>query len=235
LKLISDWYVLFSQEITDSAMPKKPSHRSIVRDIRKELGFTQAQLAARLGTSWVTINRIENDSLKISRKLALRLSTLTGVLMQDILTNAAGPLRPWYGDFSGGNLDRLDQMARSLGPRQLKTLIGNATYRAELILMAALENAPRQLWSLDAAIEAAFDELEEEFGLRESVKKLRQSTSRPGIVAWIEERVGRPIGLVEQVASLASSPEETTAANLKKKPATSSRAKSSKKRRRQGI
>jgi DNA-binding XRE family transcriptional regulator len=207
------------------------------------LGLTQDQLAKRLGTTWVTINRIENGSLKISRKLALRLSALTGVQYGDIKENEPGPLRTWHGQLSSGRLDQLDQMARELAPRQLKTLIGNATYRAELILTAALQqDAARKFWTLDAAIEAMFDELEHEFGLQRLVRQLRKANGKPEIVAWIKERVGEPpAGLFKEAAEALSgrSMKDRAAKKLaavKKRPTISlRRAKSSKKRQRRGT
>jgi transcriptional regulator with XRE-family HTH domain len=179
-------------------MPRPPSHYSIVREIRKRLGITQEQLAARLGVGWSTVNRIENgDMEQISRRLALLLSDHTGVHLGDILRNREGEPRTWYGNLTkhlplrGG---RRDQFARALGVQHLKTLIGNAEYRAELILRAMMESAPQRLWTLDSAIEIAFDELEREFGLQEIVERLRRAPApfkikRPPPVGMFKEAI----------------------------------------------
>ena len=59
-------------------MPRHPPNRG--------LDSTRTSLAARLlGTSEAAINRIENGSLRISKKLALRVFWLTGVYYRDIL------------------------------------------------------------------------------------------------------------------------------------------------------
>jgi DNA-binding XRE family transcriptional regulator len=173
-------------------MPRKPTHRSIVRDIRVVLGLTQTALAKRLGTTTITINRIENGSLKISRRLALRLSWSTGVKYQDIVTNAPGRPQTWHGELRGDRLDELDQKARNLSAEQLGTIIDDVKYRAELILKAVLADAPRKLWSLDAAIQTAFDGLEEEFGLRRSVKRARESQVDPSIVESLQKKFPLP-------------------------------------------
>jgi DNA-binding XRE family transcriptional regulator len=160
-------------------MPRKPTHRSIVRDIREECGWTQTALARRLGTTPITVNRIENGSLKISRRLALRLSWSTGVKYLDIMANAPGRPQTRHGVFSRDQLDEFDQKARNLTAKEFDSLIDNATYRATLILKAALADAPRKFWSLDAAIEASFDDLEKEFGLTASVKRIRHPRIEP--------------------------------------------------------
>jgi transcriptional regulator with XRE-family HTH domain len=221
-------------------MPRSPSHYSIVREIRKRLGLTQTQLAARLKVAWVTLNRIENDHDKLSRRIALLLSEQTGVLFGDIMKNRQGVLRTWYGTLSSERLPlgdtRRDKFARALGSQHLKTLIGNAEYRAELILGAMMEAAPQKVWTLDGAIEIAFDQLEQEFGLQEIVERLRRAPAP--LADWIRDQVGPPpVNLLKEMRAAVSgrSMEDRAArklAALKKRPPISSRAKSSKKRRR---
>jgi transcriptional regulator with XRE-family HTH domain len=220
-------------------MPRPPTHYSIIREIRTKIGLTQGQLALRLGVSRITINQIENGMMpKFSRRLALSLSNLTGVPYRDIMDNRPGPLQTWHGELSSSKLEQLDRMARDLAPRQLRTLIGNAEYRAELILTAAAEHAPQKLWTLDAAIEANFDELEKEFGLQKDIERLRR-TPAP-FADWIKAQVGSaPAGLFDQARKTLSghSMEDRAAkklAALKKKLPISSRAKSSKRRKHRG-
>jgi DNA-binding XRE family transcriptional regulator len=192
LKLMLDSSNVFGQKETHSSMPRPPSYYSIVREIRMKIGLTQGRLALRLGTSRITINQIENGMLRISRRLALSLSWLTGVPYRDILENRSGTLQTWYGQPSAARIEQLDQMARELAPRQLKTLIANAAYRAELILRTAAERAPRKLWALDAAIEATFEDLEKEFGLQENVERLRRAPA-PFVI-----QAPAPIGTIRQ-------------------------------------
>jgi DNA-binding XRE family transcriptional regulator len=155
-------------------MPRSPSHYSIVREIRKRVGWTQAQLAERIGTSWISISRVENGSLKISRKLALRLTWETGVPYRDIMNNKVGPPQTQRdGELDLTKISNMDIHARRLTFEQIqKSLVDNATYRAELLYRAAHATAPRKIWSLDAAIMIAFEELAEEFGLTNEVAKL---------------------------------------------------------------
>jgi hypothetical protein len=160
------------------------------------------------------------------------------VYYADIKENASGPLSTWHGQLSSARLNQLDDMARYLGPNKLKTMIENAAYRAELILKAALQqDTARKLWTIDAAIEAAFDELESEFGLQRSVQRLRKSTAQPEIVAWIKEKAGPPpLGLIKQAADalFGRSMEDRAARKIAAlKPRR--REKSSKKRQRQGT
>ena len=156
-------------------MPRKPSNRSIIREIRQVLGWTQLQLANRLGVTLSTLNRVENGSLKISRRLALRLCWATGVPYADIVSNKEGPPQTLRGPLSPETLVRMDQEVRELKPQDLKMLATNVAWLAESLFRAAFEDAPAKLWSLDAAIQAELAELETEFGLAGSVKRIRQS------------------------------------------------------------
>src|SRR5258708_18067774 len=158
-------------------MPRSPSHYSIVREIRKRLKWTQAQLAERIGTTWISISRVENGSLKISRKLALKLSFETGVSYRDIMTNKGGVPQTQIGlekmDLDPSKISEMDARARELTFEEIqKTLVDNATFRAELLYRAAQAAAPRKIWPLNAAITLAFEELAKEFELTDAVVKL---------------------------------------------------------------
>jgi transcriptional regulator with XRE-family HTH domain len=239
-------------------MPRAPSNYSIVREIRKRLGLTQAELAKRLGVIRPTINKIENDELDIPRRLALALSNFTGVHFGEILSNRPGEPRTWHGQpleecFAGVQFTAIpgkttNQVARELAQRHVEVLIKNVGYRAELILKAAMRAAPTKLWTLDAAIEIAFDDLEKEFGLQETVKRLRKIPAPH--VGWIKKKVGpSPDGVFQEAQEALSgrSVEDRAARKLawiaslkksarskrKEKPATSLPARSSKKRKRQ--
>lgn len=168
-------------------MPKKPSHQSILREIRHALSWTQLDLSRRLGISLQAVNRYENDTLKVSRNVGLRLAWMTGVPLQDILSNRPGPPQTRRGPLSPEILQHLDEQARNLTDETLDTLLENYWYHAELLLKAARGHAPRKLWTIDAAIEAAFDELEREFELTDAVKEIRGQAHDPELVKWMEK------------------------------------------------
>jgi transcriptional regulator with XRE-family HTH domain len=173
-------------------MPKKPSHQSILREIRHALNWTQLDLSSRLGLTLSAINRYENGTLRVGRTVALRLSWATGVPYQDILANRPGP--PWTksGPLSPEILQHLDEQARNRSDKDLEKQAENYQYRGELLLKAAREYAPRKLWTVDAAIEAAFDELEKEFELTDAVKEIRGQEHDPNLVKWAEKNLPVP-------------------------------------------
>src|SRR6516164_6973499 len=156
-------------------MPRSPSHRSIVREIRKCLRWTQFELARRIGTTMTTINRIENGSLKISRKLAWRLCWASGVSYKDIVENKSGVPRNRYGNLNPETHKLFEKGASEWTDEQLASLVDNAKYLAETLHRAARETEKneKKIWSLDAAIQLAFEEVAEEFGLTRAVTRIR--------------------------------------------------------------
>jgi transcriptional regulator with XRE-family HTH domain len=169
-------------------MPKAPSYRSIVREIRQSLKLTQAQLAERLGLYVTTIRQIENNELTVSDRFAADLSFLSGVPAVDIRSNRPGALRTRY---KAGVTPRLlsdkDRRARELTPAHRQTLLDNYLYHVELLLDATLLASPHQLWTLSSAIETALSDIERRFNLSETVKELRQKPFDPEIVKFLEK------------------------------------------------
>jgi len=60
--------------------------RNRLKDARGELGFTQAELAARVGVSRKTINTVENAVFVPSTILALRLAAALGCKVEDLFS-----------------------------------------------------------------------------------------------------------------------------------------------------
>jgi transcriptional regulator with XRE-family HTH domain len=152
-------------------MPKAPRHHSILREIRRTLGWNQEELGRRIGTAVGTINRIENGTLTISRRLALRLYWLTGVDWKDIVANRKGRPQTRYGPLDRTHLDRLVERARTLSDKEFDSLRDNAKYFFDIVLVAARIYAPHKLWAIDAAILCASEELLEEFHLEPGIEQ----------------------------------------------------------------
>jgi transcriptional regulator with XRE-family HTH domain len=74
-------------------MPRPPSHPHVLRTARKILGFTQKDLADRVGIATVTLQKFENGDASISRQIALRISVETGLDVTDLIKNK-DPLHP---------------------------------------------------------------------------------------------------------------------------------------------
>lgn len=59
-------------------MPRPPKNNSALRNVRNAAGLTQKELARRIGVNDVTIQKIENDKITMSRPLAYRLKSQLG-------------------------------------------------------------------------------------------------------------------------------------------------------------
>jgi transcriptional regulator with XRE-family HTH domain len=148
-------------------MSRPPTHYSIVREIRKILGWTQPTLANRIGMTAVTIARIESGSLKASHKAALRIAVTTGVRYPDILANKRGVPQTLFGDLQPDGAKDSEEHSRNMTPEQVDLLIyGGAQQISHLIkdCLADVRTA-RKVWALMPAIEVALDELRKEFGI----------------------------------------------------------------------
>lgn len=62
-----------------------------LRDMREAQGWSQGELARRLGVSRQTINAVETDKYDPSLPLALRMSKLFGVPVQDLFIDRWEP------------------------------------------------------------------------------------------------------------------------------------------------
>ncbi len=71
-------------------MPRKPKILHALRTIRERLGHTQASFAAYIGCSAITVQRIENGSLRMSRKLANIIMEATGADPAALRTGTTG-------------------------------------------------------------------------------------------------------------------------------------------------
>ncbi len=58
--------------------------RNRVKEVREKHGWSQGELARRLGVSRQTINAVENDKYDPSLPLALRLARLFGVAVTEL-------------------------------------------------------------------------------------------------------------------------------------------------------
>lgn len=67
-------------------MPRKPSFRHPLRDLRRILGkdYTQKKLSRELGVSEIAIKRIENGALRLSTEMKGRIAAFTGVDAESI-------------------------------------------------------------------------------------------------------------------------------------------------------
>jgi transcriptional regulator with XRE-family HTH domain len=177
-----------------NAMPRPESHYSILREIRKILGWTQTVLAKRIGTTLTSIARIENGTLPLSRKLALRICGTTHVPYKDLIGNKKGHPQDVFGrPLTKSTIEDSAKKAASLTPGDYKNLVQNAAARAELVyrVLKDVRLGSTTVWAMDAAIQDAFETIAREFGIEKEVDRLRLGD--PGkIKIQVERTVTKP-------------------------------------------
>jgi transcriptional regulator with XRE-family HTH domain len=153
-------------------MPRPETHPSIIREIRRVKGWTQSYLAELIGTTLTTIARIENGTLPLSRKLALRICWKTQVFYRDLIENKGGWPQTRHGNLTKNDASLLPP---GMTPEQVEeNLVANATWRAECVYKA-LKKVPEgqnKIWAMDAAIMEAFELVEKEFGISEVIDEM---------------------------------------------------------------
>jgi transcriptional regulator with XRE-family HTH domain len=156
-------------------MARSPTHQHIIREIRLTLGWSQEDLSRRIGINAGTLNRIENGTLQVSKRVALRIFWATGVPWKDIVDNQPGRPRTRLGVLDKSHLQRLDDTARDLSDKDRDTMRNNHADVIDDLFNACLKDAPRKFWALDAAIMAALDEIKDEFALAGAVDEIHAS------------------------------------------------------------
>jgi DNA-binding XRE family transcriptional regulator len=151
-------------------MPKKPKIDHPVRQVRTCLGHTQPSFAKLVGCSAITIQRIENGSLKLSPKLAHTIAEATNA---DPLTLLQGPGRAV-----------LDRMGKAYSKDSLKFLQNVlpmterelAYYTQELerylhlLLIASSRAGKFKTYGVNDALQNAFEKIAADFDLRSSIQ-----------------------------------------------------------------
>jgi DNA-binding XRE family transcriptional regulator len=202
-------------------MSRHATHRSIIREIRKICGWTQTGLANQIGTTTITVNRIENDSLKVSKKLALRISWVTGVSTEDILKNKPGHPQTPSGPLTKDKIKELEVMSQRATEEQQRYLAQFAAEHVAFLVQACLDDSPRKLWSLQAAIKSAVEEIAEDFGLTKAFKKAKGPSSSFALLRWaMTYEPNREFGMIKLKpdGTLVMGPAQDTREKSAKKP-----------------
>jgi transcriptional regulator with XRE-family HTH domain len=68
-------------------MPRPPTHPHVLRTARMILGFSQKDLAARVGVATITLQKFENGETSISRRLGWRIAMTTDLDIDQLMAN----------------------------------------------------------------------------------------------------------------------------------------------------
>ena len=120
-------------------MPRAATHRHVLRDLRRTIGKTQAQFAQMVSVQPITINRIENGSLKeISPNLAVKIHVATGISISELAKGSAGKLIDHFGSpYSNKTFAWWKKAFRQASESDAKKIAENLSWWLEVLLRAA--------------------------------------------------------------------------------------------------
>ena len=154
-------------------MPRRPTEPHVLRTVRARHGLSQLALARLVGVETVTIKKIEGDQLKLSRKLAHRISIATGADPQQLIDNSE-PETPYMVGAYPEELTRERFQARQ--QPKLKDVEEAGRILAKAIQQMLRDSIPKgSVWVLWYALRQAIQELREEFDLPVSVYQGKES------------------------------------------------------------
>lgn len=161
-------------------MPRKPTEKHPIRDLRNIIGKTQRGFAKTLGIYPGTLKRIENNSLKLSRKIAIRIQGETGINVEKLL---GGKLRDelerkytmeFYKKWKDLHFKQSEKIA--------KERAAALAWWIEILLRASVVGSKRRLWQVVATLVQTIDECCSDFDLRGPVENIL-ATYKP-VVKW---------------------------------------------------
>lgn len=157
-------------------MPRKATQKNVVRELREKfLGSTRRRMTQRLfakilGINPGTLKRIENNTLDLSRKIALRIQAEAGVNVEKLLD---GKLRDVFGrgykpDFYREWKERHFRQNEDIAKARAKAL----GWWIEILLRASVVGSKRRLWQVLRALIEAVDDCCSDFDLEGAVESI---------------------------------------------------------------
>src|SRR5208282_1403616 len=150
-------------------MPRKPRFIHPVRQVRTCLGFSQPAFAKLVGCSAVAIQRIENGTLQLSRKLANSILEATGA---DPFTLRAGREANAM-DMMGHEYTKQSyEFYKGVIPcteKELKFHLYKLIHYLELLLIASNRVNQIKTYAVNGAIQESFQKIAEDFNLEKGI------------------------------------------------------------------
>ena len=161
-------------------MPRKPTEKHPIRDLRKIIGKTQYDFAKTLGIYPGTLKRIENNNLKLSRKIAIRIQAETGINVERLLD---GKLRDELGrKYTAEFYKEWKEVHFRQSEKIAKKTAAALAWWIKILLRASVVEYKRRLWQVVATLVQTIDECCSDFGLRGPVENIL-ATYKP-VVKW---------------------------------------------------
>jgi DNA-binding XRE family transcriptional regulator len=150
-------------------MPRKPKFTHPLRTIRECLGYTQASFAKFIGCSAITIQRIENGSLSMSRRLAYTIMEATGADPVALRLGQAGKALDMLGrEYSKSSLDFYHQVL-PCDEKEFRYLVLTLSHYSQLMLIASNRGNHFKMRTVFGEILNSFKEIAEDFQLKNPI------------------------------------------------------------------
>jgi DNA-binding XRE family transcriptional regulator len=146
-------------------MPRKPTQKNPIRDLRAIINKSQKAFAQIIGINPGTLKRIENNDLKLSRKIAMRIWAETGADSDDLLR---GELRVslrkrFEGEYSDKFYASWKERHLRADEETVKERTTALAWWVEVLLRASARK--RRFWQVLGTLNETVDECCKNFGL----------------------------------------------------------------------
>jgi transcriptional regulator with XRE-family HTH domain len=146
-------------------MPRKPTQKHPIRDLRAIINKSQKAFAEIIGINPGTLKRIENNDLKLSRKIATRIFAETGADIDSLLR---GELRPAYRaklerEYSENFYRRWKEQHFRADEETAKEGTDSFAWWAGVLLRASVRK--RRFWQVLQTLKETLNECRGDFGL----------------------------------------------------------------------
>lgn len=152
-------------------MPRKPKLNHPVRQVRTCLGYTQAAFAKQIGCSAIAVQRIENGTLPLSRRLAYAIMEATGANPASLLAGPNAEAQDMFGcEFTKEALDSYRRVA-PCDEKEMKFLLMKIFHQLQLLYVVANRTAKFRTYVINDALQRTLLALANDFDLTKSINR----------------------------------------------------------------
>jgi transcriptional regulator with XRE-family HTH domain len=150
------------------------THPHVLRDLRGTIGQTQAQLAQMIGVQPITINRIENGSLKMSSRVGALIYLATGISVSELAKGSDGKLIDHFGrPYSNKTFAWWKKAFRQASESDAKKIAENLSWWLEVLLRAAARSRGGKGYNgVTATLIQSMEKIRRDFGLGKVIDRI---------------------------------------------------------------
>jgi DNA-binding XRE family transcriptional regulator len=150
-------------------MPRKPRFNHPVRQVRTCLGHSQNSFAKLIGCSAIAIQRIENGTLELSRKLANSIFEATAAEPVSLMAGHDAKALDVFGkEYTKETLQFFKKLLPCDGA-ELKTLLMAIFHQLELLYLVSNRGSKYKTYAVNEALQRAVAKIADDFDLTKSI------------------------------------------------------------------